>query len=137
MFKSIDYPTPGGEYGPTLKGFPFYKETEMRQILLLGVSAALSVCATSALADCSLATCDASKGATTCEREIATYNLCLDREAQARWSAANVGKPNSGGTGDVKTAATSIKPDAPASRELEAKPEAAAPRKQEAASSAS
>lgn len=74
----------------------------MRQICFMAVAGILSSMSLNAFADCSLASCDNFKDPGSCDRVLAVYNLCFDRDAQARWSAGKAGMQNSDESKAVK-----------------------------------
>jgi hypothetical protein len=108
----------------------------MRKIYFVVVGGLLSSMAFMANAECTMATCDAAKGATTCEREIAIYNACVDREAQARWSAGKVGKQDLASTGDATSRESAQKANPVTAAASDKKPESLTAPKEVAASSA-
>lgn len=73
----------------------------MRHLFFMTVSGLLSSLSFMAFAECSMASCDTSNGPGACEHEIAVYYACVDREAQLRWSAGRVAKPDSSITTDA------------------------------------
>jgi hypothetical protein len=73
----------------------------MRRLFFMTVGGLLSSMSFMAFAECSMASCDTSNGPGACEHEIAVYYTCVDHEAQLRWSAGRVAKPDASTTADA------------------------------------